>query len=163
MGEKSVWQTVKSVWKAIVGLSVILSIITAFLQLSGTVNLWNSLVLPLYDFLVANIPIYYAILFILACIVIYSAISYGKRRKSCILDLEDGRKIAILCQTPRTTDFLRQQYDYWQRQSGVVVLGGYGFDDYIKRLEKEGFLQYVDGKWQVTTKALEYIKKYHGR
>lgn len=80
----------------------------------------------------------------------------------CILDLNYGRKIALLCQAPRTTEFLRQQYDYWKSQSSVAVIGGYEFDDYMKRLEKESFLVYVNGKWQVTTKALEHISKYHG-
>jgi hypothetical protein len=32
----------------------------------------------------------------------------------------------------------------------------------MKRLEKQGFLKYVDSRWQITEKALDYIKKYHG-
>jgi len=164
MSNKSKWQTIKSLWKVIVGLSVILSIITAFLQLSGAVNLWSLLVLPLYDFLVADIPIYYAIFSIVVFVIIlFSAIKLRNRNKKCFLDFVDGRKLAILCQTPRTTDFLRQQYDYWESQSTWTVIGGYNFDDFIKGLEKEGFLVYENGNWHVTTKALEYIKKYHGR
>lgn len=81
---------------------------------------------------------------------------------SNVLDLIDGRRIAILCQTPRPTEFLRQQYNYWQSQSDWVVLGGYGFDDYMKRLEKEGFLKYQGGAWAVSKEALDYIAKYHG-
>ena len=162
--KKSVWKTTKSVWKVIVGLSVILSIISFVLQISGIVNFWSLLVLPLYDSLVTNIPIYYVILFaIVLMIILFSAIKLRNRHKKCILDLVDGRRIAILCQTPRTTDFLRQRYDFWESQSTVKVIGGYNFDDFMKRLEKEGFLKYLNGKWQVTTKALEYIKKYHGR
>jgi hypothetical protein len=79
-----------------------------------------------------------------------------------ILDLVDARKIALLCQAPRATEYLRQQYDYWQSQSDFVVLGGYSFDDYMKLLEKEGFLMYQAGKWKVSQEALDYIAKYHG-
>jgi len=155
MSKKSVWQ--KSIWRAIIGLSAILTIIASILQISGTINVWN-----LFVFFSTSIPLYYAILFVIALIIIsYSAIKFRKRHKN-ILDFHDARKIALLCQEPRTTDFLRQQYDYWQSQSTWVFIGGYGFDDYMKRLEKEGYLNYVNGKWQVTTKALEYISKYHG-
>lgn len=163
MNKKSKWETIKTVWGVIVIFSVILGIIASILQISGVVNFWGLLVLPLYAFLTTEIPLYYAILFVIASIVIsYTAIKLRKRYKRYILDLEDGRRIALLCQTRRTTEFLRQRYDYWESQSGVVVLGGYRFNDYMKRLEKEGFLEYINGKWQVTNKALEYIKKYHG-
>jgi len=163
MSKKSVWQTVKSVWKAIVGLSVILSIASFVLQVWGIIDFWRLLVLPLYVFFTTKIPIYYVVLFVAICIVIYSVTRTAKKPKSCILDFTDGRKIALVCQTPRTTDFLRQQYDYWKSQERGIFIGGYGFDDYMKRLEKEGFLKYIDGTWQVTTKALEYVKKYHGK
>lgn len=163
MNKKSKWQTIKSVWKIIVGLSVILGIITSILQISGIVDFQGLLVLPLYAFLITKIPIYYAVLFVTTCVLLYySARRLRNRYGRCILDFSDARKMASLCQTPRTTEFLRQQYDYWQRQSTVFVAGGYGFDDYMKRLEKEGFLEYSNGKWQVTTEALEYISKYHG-
>lgn len=162
MNKKSKRHFVKSIWGFIGVASVILGLIASILQISGAIDFWSLLILPTYTFLVTNIPFYYAVLFIILCLSIYSIIRYLRKPKSCILDLEDGRKIAILCQTPRTTEFLRQQYDYWESQSSVVFLGGYGFDDYMKRLEKQGFLEYINGKWQVTTKALEYIAKYHG-
>ena len=164
MSKKSVWQTAKSVWKVIVVLSVILGIIASLLQISGVVNFWSLLVLPLYSFLVTNIPIYYAVLSVIVfMILLFSAIKLRDRDKKCFLDFVYGRRIAILCQTPRTTDFLRQQYNHWESQSTWTVIGGYNFDDFIKGLEKEGFLVYENGKWHVTTKALEYIQKYHGR
>jgi hypothetical protein len=163
MNNKSKWQTIKSTWKIIVGLSVILGIITSLLQISGTVDFWGLLVLPLNAFLITEIPIYYAVLFVTTCVMLYYFVRRLRNKyKSCILDLNYGRKIALLCQIPRTTDFLRQQYNYWESQSSVTVIGGYGFDDYMKRLEKESFLVYANGKWQVTIKALEYISKYHG-
>ena len=164
MSKKTKRQAIKTVWGVIVVLSVILGLIASILQLSGTVDFWTLLFLPIYTLLITETPIYHAILFVaVVIIVLYFAVKLRRRGKSCILDLEDGRKIAILCQTPRTTDFLRQQYDFWQRQSGVVVLGGYNFDDYMKRLEREGFLEYINGQWRVTQKALAYIVKYHGR
>jgi len=162
MNKKSKRKSIKSIWGVIVVLSVILGIISSVLQISGTVDFWSLLVLPLYAFFITEIRIYYAILFVIACIIIYSVIKHRKR-KSCILDFNDARKIALLCQTPKTTDFLRQHYDHWESQTSWVFIGGYGFDDFMKRLEKESFLEYVNGKWHVTTKALEYISKYHGR
>lgn len=81
---------------------------------------------------------------------------------SNILDLDYGRQIAILCQTPRTTDYLRGKYEEWESRSRAILIGGYGFDDYMKRLEKQGYLKYRNGKWEVTDKALGYIEKYHG-
>lgn len=152
----------KSIWKGIVAFSVVLGIVAPLLQILGAVNFWDILILPLHDFLLTTIPIYYSIVFVVVCIVIYSAIEFARRRRRCILDFEDARRIALLCQTPRTTAFLKQRYDYWESQSSLVFLGGYGFDDYMKRSEKEGFLEYIEGRWRVTTKALEYISKYHG-
>lgn len=84
------------------------------------------MIFPLYASLSIEIPIYYAVLFVTICIALYySAIKLRNRYKSCILDFEDGRKIALLCQPPRTTEFLRQQYDFWQSQSTVFFAGGY--------------------------------------
>jgi hypothetical protein len=61
-----------------------------------------------------------------------------------------------------TTEYLRQKYEEWESRSKVAILGGYGFDDYMKRLEKQGYLKYRNEKWEVTDKALDYIGKYHG-
>ncbi len=161
MTKKSVWQTIKSIWKIIVALSVILSIISFVLQVSGTVDFWSLLVLPMHFFTI-QIPIFYAILLVVAFMVMmFSAVRLRKRRKRCILDYSYGRKIALICQKPQVAEYLRSVFDIWQRKSSW--LGGHGFDYYMKRLEKEGFLKYVNGEWQVTQKALEYIDKYYGR
>lgn len=163
MNKKSKGYTIKTVWGVIVILSVILGLIASILQLSGKVDFWSLLVLPIH-FFTTEIPIFYAILLVVAfIIVLYFATKLRGRHKECILDFANGRKIAILCQTPRTTDFLRQQYDIWKRRSRVAVIGGLRFEYYMKRLEKEGFLEYINGKWHVTQKALGYIAKYHGR
>jgi len=154
MSKQSVWQ--KS-WKIIAGLSIILGLITSILQISGAIDLRN-----LFVFLSASVPLYYVILLlVLLMVVIYIAERIRKRWTS-ILDLSYGRKIASLCYKPRTTEFLKQQYDYWESQRSGIVIGGYSFDDYLKKMEKEGYLTYSYGKWEVTAKALEYILKYHG-
>lgn len=162
MNKKSKWQIKKSVWKIIVGLSIILGIISSVLQISGTVDFWSLLVLPLYAFRIIEIPIYYAVLFVTACVVLYYSVTKLRNRyERCILDYLDGRKIALLCRTPRTTDFLRQQYDYWVSQSSWGPSPTLEY--YMKRLEKQGFLVYINRKWQITSQASEYILKYHGR
>ena len=160
MPENSEWY--KSVWKVIVVLSTISGLIASILQISGAVDFWGLLALPLYNFLIFSVPVYYVVLLIMAFIVLYYSMVRFRAHRSNILDFEDARRIAKLCQTPRTTEYLRQQYEYWESQSPVVAIPGYGFDDYMKRLEKEGYLIYQDGKWVVTQKALDYIKKYHG-
>lgn len=163
MNKKSKWKAIKSVWGAVVIFSVIVSILSFFLQISGTVDFWSLLVLPLHSFLITQIPIYYAILLAVVCLTFYSVIRLVRKTKEPILDLSYGRRLALLCETPRTPEFLKQQYDNWKSQERGVFIGGYHFDDYMKRLEKQGFLQYVDGDWRVTKKALDYIDKYHGR
>jgi len=168
--EKSRWQGIKLVlkgiklvWKVIVALSIVLGLVVAILKVSGRVDFWSLLILPLYNFFTLKIPIYYATLFIIACFLsYYSIIKLRNRKEGCVLDLEYARKIALLCQTPRTTEFIKQQYHYWLSQERTPFIGRYGFDDYMKRLEEEGFLEYINGKWQVKKEALEYIKKYHG-
>ena len=161
MGKKPFWES--PTWQIIVAISVILGIpasIIAILSLLGKINL-----LPLYNFLTRDS--FYIISFltvIIAAIIVVSLLLRSKKHEECILDFQDARRIAILCQTPRTTDFLRQQFEYWQRQSDWVFIGGYGFDDYMKRLEKQDFLKYnsQNGTWRVTQEALDYIAKYHG-
>jgi hypothetical protein len=149
-------------WKIIVGLSAVVGLIASLLQIFGAVDFWNLLFTPLYNLLVSSVPAYQVVLIIVAVSILSLAVLRFKRHRSNILDLEDARRIALLCQTPQTTEYLRQQYDYWQSQSHVVVIGGYNFDDYIKQLENQGYLKYQNGKWEATQKALDYIKKYHG-
>jgi len=137
MSKKSPWY--KSVWAFIVGLSVILGLVASFLQISGMVNFGSSFI-----FLSTSLPLYFTIFLLFAVILIVYLATKWRKRRTNILDFEDARKIALLCQTPRTTEFLRQQYAHWQSQSTWVFLGGYGFDDYMKRLEKQGYLTYLD-------------------
>jgi uncharacterized protein with von Willebrand factor type A (vWA) domain len=44
----------------------------------------------------------------------------------------------------------------------IMSLASLTFDEYMKSLQKEGYLKYGDGKWKVSDKALDYIEKYHG-
>lgn len=161
MSKESKWQFVTSVWGVIVIVSVILGVISSILQISGTVDLWGILVLALISFLTYSVPIYSVILFIGAVILalfllLLSFGSYG----SNILDDEYGRHLAILCQEARTTEYLRQKLKNWLRRDGLS--GGYSIDDYLKLLENQGYLEYLNGRWEVTDKALDYVEKYHG-
>jgi hypothetical protein len=160
MPKRSKWHA--SIWKIIVALSVILGLITSILQVFGAVDFGDLLFHPLYDFLTSSIPIYYVVVLALIIAIVYYSTIRLRGYRSCILDLEDGRRIAILCQTPRTTEYLRQKYEEWESRSEVAVIGGFVFDDYMKRLEKQGFLKYRNGKWEVTKEALDYVAKYHG-
>ncbi|MCW4008180.1 MAG: hypothetical protein NWF09_05790 [Candidatus Bathyarchaeota archaeon] len=159
MPKKSMWDS--RLWKIVLAIGTILGIIVSLLTIFdalGKVAFWATL----NNFLTSSVSVYVVLVLLPVIVILIYSVGRIRKRESCILDFEDARHIAILCQTPRTTDFLRQQYDYWQRQSRVVVLGGYGFDDYMKRLEKQDFLKYQNGTWQVTQKALDYIAKYHG-
>ena len=161
MTKKSKRQAIKTVWGVVVTFSVILGLIASILQVSGTVDFWSLLVLPI-QFFTMEIPIFYAILLVITLVIVmFSAIRLRKGRKRCILDYSYGRKIALISKKPQHTAYLRSVFNIWQRKSSW--LSGHGFDYYIKRLEKEGFLKYVNGEWQVTQKALEYIDKYYGR
>ena len=165
MPKKSKWQNLSLVWKAIVAVSVIIGIpasIATILQILGAVDIWGLLILPLYDFFTFSVSIYYVVLVIIVLVILSYLFVRFRVFGSNILDLDYGRQMAILCQTPRTTDYLRGKYDEWKSRSNVVVLGGYHFNDYMKRLEKQGYLKYRNGKWEVTDKALDYIEKYHG-
>lgn len=151
--KKSRWY--ESLWKLISVLAVIFGLIASALQIFGAVDFWGALIIPLCDFLTSSVPVY---ILVVSLILVVIVLRFKGSREN-ILDFEDARRIALLCQTPRTTEYLRQQYKYWKR--GVVNMGEYYFHDYMKKLERQGYLKYVDGKWEVTQKALEYIKKYH--
>jgi hypothetical protein len=166
MTKESKWWESDAV-KTIEVIAAIIGILSALgiLQYFGTIDFLN----PISAFLTTNIL--YILVLIIVILVILICFLFMKRRSKtvraesqseCSLDLQDARRIALLCQTPRTTDFLRQQYDYWQRQSSVVVLGGFHFNDYMSMLEKEGHLVYRDNMWHVTYTAIEYLAKYHG-
>jgi hypothetical protein len=157
MPKKSKWY--ESVWKVIGVLAVIFGLIASALQIFGAIDFLGLVILPLYTFLTSSVSIYHVILLLVVlAISTYSVIRF--RGRSNILDFSYGRWLAELCQTPRTTDYLRNKYEDWESQS--TFAGGSGFDDYMKRLEKQGYLKYRNGKWEVTDKALDYIEKYHG-
>jgi Mn-dependent DtxR family transcriptional regulator len=78
------------------------------------------------------------------------------------LKLSYGEKIAKWCQTPRTTSELREMYEKEESKSGVVVVGGLSFSDYLKRLEEAEVIEYKSGKWQTTPQGLEVLAKYFG-
>ena len=164
MEKKPKWKILKSFWKIVIALSVILTIIASFLQISGVVDFWSLLIFPIYAFLVTEIPVYSVILLITALVIIsFIATRLRTRHKRCIIDAIYARRISLACQEPRSTQYLRSMYTGLGRQSDASEVVRYKFDDYLKLLEKGGFLEYVNGKWRVTIKALEYIDKYHGR
>jgi len=167
MSKRSKWQSLSLAWKIIAGLSVIFGLVVSIvtlLQWLGAVDFWH----PLYDFLTSSVSIYYVVLFVVITVILsYGLFGFkrsknGIERRSNILDLDYARRIAILCQTPRTTEYLRQKYEEWESRSRAIVLGGYNFNDYMKQLEKQGYLTYYNDKWRVTDEALDYIEKYHG-
>lgn len=61
---------------------------------------------------------------------------------------------------PYDNGLSEKKLDDWKNKDRHY--GGHGIDGYLKRLETEGYLKYLDGEWEVTDKALEYIEKYHG-
>jgi hypothetical protein len=156
MSKKSKWQSLSLAWKIIAGLSVIFGLVVSIvtlLQWLGAVDFWH----PLYNFLTSSVSIYYFFLaFAIILVLAYSLFRF--RNKENILDWEYGRWIAESCETPRTTEYLRRKYEEWSEG----MLGGPNFDYYMKRLEKQGYLKYRNGKWEVTDEALDYIDKYHG-
>ena len=157
---KSKWYT--SVWKVIGVLAVIFGLLASALQVFGAIDFMSLLVLPLYSFFTSSISIYYVVLILAVVLVVLFLLLRFRGHRSNILDHDYGRWLAELCQTPRTTDYLRGKYEDWESRSRVKVIGGYDFEDYMKRLEKQGYLKYRNGKWEVTDKALDYIDKYHG-
>lgn len=153
MPKKLKWH--ESVWKVIGVLAVIFGLIASVLQVFGAVDFWN----PLYNFFTLSVPIYYSAVFILGVFVVFFLL-VSRSYESNILDKEFARHIAILCQTPRTTDYLRRKVEEWKNQGGYH--GVYNINDYLKRLENQGYLRYLNEGWEVTDKALDYIEKYHG-
>ena len=160
MPKKSKWYT--SLWKVIVVLSIIFGLLASALQVFGAVDFWNLLIVPMCTLLTSSVSIYYVVLFVVVLLISSYLVVRFRERKSNILDLDYGRWLAELCQTPRTTEYLREKYEEWESRSRVIAIGGYDFNDYMKRLEKQGYLKYRNGKWEVTNKALDYIEKYHG-
>jgi len=160
MPKKPKWY--ESVWKVIGVLAVIFSLIASLLQVFGAIDFLGLVILPLCTFFTSSVSIYYVALLIVVLVILsYSVIRFKGHRYN-VLDWNYGRWLAESCQTPRTTDYLREKYEEWKSRNDVLAIGGYGFDDYMKLLEKQGYLKYRNGKWEVTDKALDYIEKYHG-
>jgi len=161
MPKKSKWY--ESVWKVIGVLAVIFGLIASLLQVFGAVDFWNLLIVPLSNFLASSVSIFYVVLTLAVILIISYFLIWFRGHRRNILDFEYGRWIAELCQTPRTTDYLRGKYEERERQLPVVIgYRKYHFNDYMKLLEKQGYLKYRNEKWEVTDKALDYIEKYHG-
>jgi hypothetical protein len=157
MPKKTRWQSLSSVSKGIITIVGLVASIVTILQVVGTVDFWHLMILPLYDFFTTSVSIYYVFLGI-AAILILAYLLFRFRSRENILDYQYGRWIAELCQTPRTTEYLRRKYEEWSQG----ILGGPNFDYYMKRLEKEGHLKYRNEKWETSDEALDYIDKYHG-
>jgi len=170
VSSKSIWDS--QAWKVILAIAVILSIISYLLQITGKVDIWNSLILPIINFFTFPIPLYsvpLAIIIVIAIILIVEStggsttVSLGNLPSPARLDILDDdyvRLLAVLCKTPQTTDFLKLKYREFRYRR--VASGGYSFEDCLKELEQGELLTYQDGKWTVTQKALDYIDKYHG-
>jgi cell division protein FtsW (lipid II flippase) len=170
MPKKSIWES--NSWKTVIAISVILTIIASFLtilQLLGTVDVYNLLLLPIINFFTIPIPLYSIPLAFLVVLVIILVLAYASSGsvtisnpfdRADILDDDCVRYVAVLCQTPRTADFLRQKYQEFRELHGYR--GGYSSDELLKELEDRGLLIFQNAKWEVTQKALDYIEKYHG-
>jgi hypothetical protein len=158
MPKKPKWY--ENVWKVIGVLAVIFGLIASMLQLFGAIDFLGLVILPLYTFLTSSVSIYYVVLLIVVLVILSCSVIRFRGHRHNVLDWDYGRWLAELCDTPRTTDYLRNKYEEWESRSSSV--GRMGFDDYMKRLEKQGYLKYRNEKWEVTDKALDYIEKYHG-
>lgn len=166
--KKSIWES--NLWKTIIAISVILSIITYLLQISGKVDFWNFLIVPILNFFTIPVPLYsipLAFLVVLAIllVLVYTGGSHtvtisNPLARADILDYKYVGYVAILCKTPRTADFLKQKYQEFRER--YRISGGYSSDEILKELEDRGLLVFQNGKWEVTQKALDYLEKYHG-
>ena len=167
MPNKSIWES--QIWKIVVAMGIILGILSSVLQMSGKVDFWNSLIMPIVNFFTIPVPLYsipLAFLVVLAILLVLvyilgsdTVIISDPLARADILDDDCVRYATVLCQTPRTADFLKQKYQKFREQYGYS--GGYTSDELLKELEDRGLLVFQNGKWEVTQKALDYIQKYH--
>lgn len=166
MPNKSIWES--QIWKIVVAMGIILGILSSVLQMSGKVDFWNSLIMPIVNFFTIPVPLYsipLAFLVVLAILLVL-AYTFGSNTvtispivRADILDDDCVRYAVVLCKTPRTADFLKQKYEEFRERLGYS--GGYSSDELLKKLEDRGLLVFQNGKWEVTQKALDYIAKYH--
>lgn len=164
MPKKSIWDS--QVWKIVIAIGIILGIISSALQISGKVDFWDSLIVPIANFFTIPIPLYsipLAFLVVLAIILVLAYASSGIATisnpfdRADILDKVCARYIALLCRIPQTTEFLKKDYPEVLKR-----YGGYEFEDCLKMLEERDLVIFQNGKWKVAQKALDYISKYHG-
>ena len=151
MPEKSIWES--NFWKTIVAISVILTIISYLLQISGRVNFWDSLILPIINFFTIPIPLYSIPLAFLVVLIIILVLTYTggpdtgltsyTLARADFLDQDCIRYVAKLCKIPRTANFLKQKYLECLRQH---ELRGYSPDDMLKELDNRGLLLFQNGK-----------------
>ena len=167
MPSKSIWDS--QFWKIVIAIGIILGILSSALQISGKVDFWNSLIVPIINFFTIPVPLYSIPLAFIVVLAILLVLAYtgGSTTvtvstpfaRADILDGDDVRYAVVLCQTPRTADFLKRKYQEFRERHGFS--GGYSSDELLKQLENRGLLVFQNGKWGVTQKALDYIAKYH--
>lgn len=108
------------------------------------------------------VPLYWLILLGLV-IGVLGYFRVEKSTPSSILDVPDARQIVLLCEECQDAETLREEYDDWQDERNVTVVGGMTFADVLKALEKEGHIERdVWGKWCAKEKSIETIKQYYG-
>jgi hypothetical protein len=154
----------------VVAIGVISTIGSFVLQISGLVDFWNYLIVPIVSFFTMPIPLYsipLALLVVLAILIFFartgSSVTITPSNpldRAEILDSECMRYVALLCQTPQTADFLKQKYQ--ESFHPILNPGVVTFEYCLKELEERELIIFQDGKWTVTQKALAYIAKYHG-
>ena len=167
MPKKSLWES--NIWKTIIAISVIATIGSFILQLSGHVNFWNILILPIINFFNYPLPLYsipLAFLVVLIFLIIFgntggsTNISIGNPfSRAGILDHASVAYLAVLCKTPRTADFLKNKYKEFRLEHNIS--GGYSSEEILKEMEERELLVFQNEKWEITSKSTGYLKKYH--
>jgi signal transduction histidine kinase len=171
MPKKSIWES--NFWKTVIAISVILTILSsslAILNYLQILDVYNLVLLPIINFFTTPIPLYSVPLTIIILLMVLLILAYrsGSNKSKIsdplagaeILDEFEMRFIALLCRTPQTLDFLKQKYVELENQIFPQRLRR--FEYCLKELEDRGLLIFRNEKWEVTQKALDYIKKYHG-
>jgi hypothetical protein len=108
-----------------------------------------------------SIPLAFLIVLAILLILAYTGgsktVTSNPLARADFLDDNCARYMALFCQTPQTPESLKQKYQELSQR-----YGGYSFEHSLKELEDRGLLEFQDGKWVATQKALNYIAKYHG-
>lgn len=169
MSKKSWWDS--PFWKAIGALAALVTIIGFLLQIFGKVDVYNLLIVPIINVFTFPVPLFsipLAFLVVIGFLFVWASL----RDKSAdvtvdnplaradFLDSNYVRALALLCKTPRTTEYLKQKYHEICDRLGIYR--GYTFEYCLKELEERRLLIFQDGNWKITQKSLDYITKYHG-